>query len=184
MSAGDAQRRPAHQHVRPRHLSGIDRVAQVNVGIAARAHVAHRGKARQQRGARIHHAGDGLLRVGAASVRCTDRSPDSRSGACARRSSPASPSCRPGRSRCRPVAASTDALGAIDWIVSPTTTMVCASLSLPVFTSSTWPARTSVRFAAGGLRSHGQGGHSGSDTQQQNNRRFAQEAHPVVSRDR
>ena len=38
-------------------------------------------------------------------------------------------------------------------------------------------------FAAGGLPMHAYSGQSGQNTQQQNHRRFAQEAHPVVSRD-
>ncbi len=48
-----------------------------------------------------------------------------------------------------PGIAGTEAVGAIAWIVSPTTTIVCPSSSFPVFTSSKCPARTRVRFDSG-----------------------------------
>ena len=64
MAAGDAQRRAAHQHVRPRHLARVDGVAQIHIHIAAGAHVAHRSESGHQRGTGIHHAIDGLFGVG------------------------------------------------------------------------------------------------------------------------
>ena len=45
-----------------------------------------------------------------------------------------------------PVSADTELDGATDWMVSPTTTMVWLSASLPVRTSRRWPTRTRVRF--------------------------------------
>jgi hypothetical protein len=64
MAAGDAQRRPAHLHVRPGNLACVDGVAQVHIGKAACAQIAHRGNSGQQRGARVHHPIDRLFGVG------------------------------------------------------------------------------------------------------------------------
>jgi hypothetical protein len=64
MAAGDTQQRTAHEHVRAGHLAGVDGIAQVHVDKAARAHVAHAGDAGHERGARIHHAVDGVLGIG------------------------------------------------------------------------------------------------------------------------
>ena len=64
MAAGDAQRRPADLHVRSGNLAGVDGVAQVHIDVAARAHVAHRRESCHQRSAGIHHAVDGLFRIG------------------------------------------------------------------------------------------------------------------------
>ena len=64
VAAGDAQRGPAHQHVRTGNLSGVDGVAQVHIGKAAGAHVAHGGDAGHQRGAGVDDAVDGFFRVG------------------------------------------------------------------------------------------------------------------------
>src|SRR5664279_2621611 len=41
VATSDAQRRSAHQHVRAGNLSGVDGVAQVHIGKAAGAYVAH-----------------------------------------------------------------------------------------------------------------------------------------------
>ncbi len=57
MSAGDAERRSAHQHARTGNIAGVDGVPQGNVAVALRPHVAHGGEARLEREARVVRAG-------------------------------------------------------------------------------------------------------------------------------
>ena len=64
MAAGDADERPAHLHVRTGNLAGIDGVAQVHIHKPRSAHVAHGREPGHQRGSRVHHAVDGLFRIG------------------------------------------------------------------------------------------------------------------------
>ena len=56
MAAGDAQRRPAHLHVRTRNVAGVDIVAQGDIGIAGCADVAHAGESGLQRDLGEAHA--------------------------------------------------------------------------------------------------------------------------------
>ena len=61
VSAGDAEGWTADLHVRPRDVAGVDLVAQGDVGVTARAHVAHCGEAGFERDLRIFDTDDGFL---------------------------------------------------------------------------------------------------------------------------
>ena len=63
VAAGDAERRSAHLHVRSRNLALIDGIAEVDIGVPARADIANGGEAGEQGGAGIGDALDGLFRV-------------------------------------------------------------------------------------------------------------------------
>ena len=62
MPAGNAQRRPAHLHVRSFDQSRVDLIAQIYIGISRGAHIAHRRESRLQRGLRIARANQRALR--------------------------------------------------------------------------------------------------------------------------
>ena len=62
MAASDAERWPRGAHARPFDLALVDAVAQRDVRVAVRAHVAHRGEAGAQREPRILGAADGGAR--------------------------------------------------------------------------------------------------------------------------
>jgi hypothetical protein len=64
VSSGNSQRRPAHLQVRSRHLPGIDRIPQVNIGVTAGPNVAHRGESSHQGHPGVDHAVNGFFRVG------------------------------------------------------------------------------------------------------------------------
>ncbi len=121
----------------------IDGIAQIHIGESTRAHVANGRKARQQRVSGIHNTVDGFLGVGVGQflVRVELRvHRDVRMHI-----------DQPWQHRQRAqidngIAAPWQALEAVAEmavIVSPLTTTVCASSSLPLCTSSRWPARTS-----------------------------------------
>ena len=146
VAAGDAEQRSAHQHVRSGHLARVDGVAQVDIDEAACADIAHGGEPGHQGGARIDHAVDGFFGVGLRQFAVgIEVGVHGEVGVHVD---------QPGHHR-HP--AQVDHLisrlrgnrggGAMDGMVSPTTTMVWPSSSLPVFTSSRCPARTSVRGA-------------------------------------
>ena len=62
MSAGDAERRTAHQHARAGDIAGVDGVTQGHVAVSFCSDIAHGGEAGLQRDARIARASQSRAR--------------------------------------------------------------------------------------------------------------------------
>ncbi len=62
--SGDAERRAADQHARARNIAGIDGIAQRDVAVAVRSHVADRGESGLQSEARVAGPGQRGARNG------------------------------------------------------------------------------------------------------------------------